>query len=66
MARLLLALGVNVRTYWEHLPPQVDIRPFPDAAWLRDRILVLPTHQGLPSEWVEWLARLLPTLSERT
>jgi perosamine synthetase len=61
----LLRRGVNVRTYWEHLPPAVDVDRFPDAAWLRDRILVLPVHQGLPSEGVEWLARLLPTLPER-
>ncbi len=62
----LLRRGVNVRTYWEQLPAAVDPKRFPDAAWLRDRILVLPTHQGLPSEGVEWLARLLPTLPERT
>jgi dTDP-4-amino-4,6-dideoxygalactose transaminase len=62
----LLGHGVNVRTYWEHLPPAVDLERFPDAAWLRDRILVLPVHQGLPSQSVEWLARLLPTLPERT
>jgi dTDP-4-amino-4,6-dideoxygalactose transaminase len=62
----LLKLGVNVRTYWEQLPSAVDIGRFPDAAWLRDRILVLPVHQGLPSGGVEWLARLLPTLPERT
>jgi dTDP-4-amino-4,6-dideoxygalactose transaminase len=62
----LLRHGVNVRTYWEQLPPAVDPARFPDAAWLRDRILVLPVHQGLPSHGVEWLARLLPSLSERT
>lgn len=62
----LLRRGVNVRTYWEQLPPAVDPDRYPDAAWLRDRILVLPTHQGLPSDGVEWLARLLPSLSERT
>jgi len=62
----LLRRGVNVRTYWEQLPPAVDPAHFPDAAWLRDRILVLPVHQGLPSDGVEWLARLLPSLSERT
>lgn len=63
---LLLRRGVNVRTYWEQLPPSVDSRQFPDAAWLRDRVLVLPVHQGLPSDGVEWLARLLPTLKRRT
>jgi dTDP-4-amino-4,6-dideoxygalactose transaminase len=62
----LLRHGVNVRTYWEQLPPAVDVERFPDAAWLRDRILILPVHQGLSDEAVEWLARLLPTLSERT
>ena len=62
----LLRHGVNVRTYWERLPSAVDIDRFPDAAWLRDRILVLPVHQRLPSGGVEWLARLLPTLPERT
>jgi hypothetical protein len=62
----LLRHGVNVRTYWEQLPSAVDTDRFPDAAWLRDRILVLPVHQGLPSGGVEWLARLLPTLPERT
>jgi perosamine synthetase len=61
----LLQLGVNVRTYWEHLPPSVDLEQFPDAAWLRDRILVLPVHQGLSTRGVEWLARLLLMLPER-
>jgi dTDP-4-amino-4,6-dideoxygalactose transaminase len=59
----LLQHGVNVRTYWEQLPPGVDTARFPDAGWLRDRILVLPVHQGLPSDGIEWLARLLPSLS---
>jgi perosamine synthetase len=62
----LLGRGVNVRTYWEHLPPTVDTIRFPDAAWLRDRILVLPTHQGLTNDHVEWLARLLQTLGRRS
>jgi len=61
----LLQLGVNVRTYWEHLPASVDLEQNPDAAWLRDRILVLPVHQGLSTRSVEWLARLLPMLPER-
>lgn len=59
----LLQRGVNVRTYWEHLPPSVNLEQFPDAAWLRDRILVLPVHQGLPPAGVEWLARLLQKLA---
>lgn len=58
----LLAAGVNVRTYWEQLPPDVDLARFPDAAWLSDRILVLPTHQGLPSDAIERLARTLQRL----
>ena len=62
----LLNRGVNVRTYWEHLPPAVDPERFPEAAWLRDRILVLPVHQGLTNEGVEWLARLLLTLGKLT
>jgi dTDP-4-amino-4,6-dideoxygalactose transaminase len=58
----LLAEGVNVRTYWEHLPPAVDLDRFPDAAWLSHRILVLPTHQGLSNGAVERLARTLHRL----
>jgi perosamine synthetase len=61
----LLGLGVNVRTYWEQLPPQVDLERFPDACWLSDRMLVLPTHQGVQSGGIEWLARLLPRLNLR-
>ncbi len=61
----LLSIGVNVRTYWEHLPSIVATDRFPDAAWLRDRILVLPVHQGLRSSQVAWLAETLPTLSRR-
>ena len=61
----LLASGVNVRTYWEQLPTQVDPERFPDAAWLRDHILVLPVHQGLRSEQIDWLARRLPALGAR-
>ena len=63
---VLLTRGVNVRTYWEQLPAAVDLERFPEAEWLRDRILVLPVHQGLTNEGVEWLARLLPTLGKRT
>jgi len=58
----LLEHGINVRTYWEHLPPSVDLAQFPDAAWLSDRILVLPTHQALPSGASSWLARTLQRL----
>ncbi len=61
----LLTRGVNVRTYWEHLPPQVDLAEHRDAAWLRDRILILPVHQGLTDRQVDWLARLLTTLDRR-
>jgi hypothetical protein len=61
----LLSIGVNVRTYWEHLPSIVPTDRFPDAAWLRDRILVLPVHQGLRPSQVTWLAQMLPTLSLR-
>ncbi len=61
----LLSQGINVRTYWEQLPAEVDTARFPDAAWLRDRILILPVHQGLEPAHVEWLERLLPTLSLR-
>ena len=59
---VLLASGVNVRTYWEQLPVGVDLAHFPEAVWLRDRILVLPVHQGLRSGQVDWLARRLPAL----
>jgi dTDP-4-amino-4,6-dideoxygalactose transaminase len=58
----LLAQGVNVRTYWEQLPSGVDLARFPNAAWLSDRILVLPVHQGLPVGAVTWLARTLQRL----
>lgn len=61
----LLAAGVNVRTYWDELPAQVDRSRFPDAAWLRNRILVLPVHQGLRFEQIDWLARRLATLDAR-
>ena len=61
----LLANGVNVRTYWEQLPAEVDPERFPDAAWLRDRILVLPVHQGLRSDQVDWLARRLLALGAK-
>ena len=33
LARRSLRRGVNVRTYWEQLPPAVDSDRFPDAAW---------------------------------
>ena len=61
----LLARGVNVRTYWEHLPAAVDLDRHGDAAWLRDRILILPVHQGLSSRQVSWLAHELTTLDRR-
>jgi perosamine synthetase len=61
----LLGLGVNVRTYWEHLPAEVDPVRFPEAAWLRDRILVLPVHQRLDPRRVDWLARQLRALDVR-
>ena len=61
----LLARGVNVRTYWEQLPAAVDLDQHRDAAWLRDRILILPVHQGLTDRQVAWLARVLTTLDRR-
>jgi perosamine synthetase len=61
----LLGLGVNVRTYWEHLPREVDSACFPEAAWLRDRILVLPVHQRLDTRCVDWLARQLRVFDAR-
>ncbi len=45
--RKLYRAGVALRTYWDVLPPEVDRRAFPDAAYLSDRILVLPVHQSL-------------------
>jgi hypothetical protein len=62
---LLLARGVNVRTYWDQLPPQVDLDRFSDAAWLSDRILVLPTHQAVPFGAMKWLGRQLLRLGRR-
>jgi perosamine synthetase len=62
----LLAGGVNVRTYWEHLPPIVDLERFPDARWVRDRILVLPVHQGLSPGGIDWLAAKLSAGSRRS
>jgi len=63
---VLLARGVNVRTYWEHLPAVVDPDRFLDAAWLRDRILILPIHQGLHGRQVGRIARLLASLETRS
>jgi dTDP-4-amino-4,6-dideoxygalactose transaminase len=62
---LLLSRGVNVRTYWEQLPGEVDTGRFPHAAWLRDRILVLPVHQGLSTSQVEWLAEELSAVGRQ-
>jgi dTDP-4-amino-4,6-dideoxygalactose transaminase len=61
----LLAHGVNVRTYWEHLPVEVGADRFEAAAWLRDRILVLPVHQGLRSDQVDWLAKKLSAIGDQ-
>ncbi|MFN8522559.1 MAG: DegT/DnrJ/EryC1/StrS family aminotransferase [Chloroflexota bacterium] len=61
----LLRRGINVRTYWEELPPQVEQERFADAAWVRDRILVLPTHQALSGPQVDWMVRQLQAMDAR-
>lgn len=43
----LLRQGINVRVYWEHLPPGVDGRTFAEAQFLSDHMLVLPVHPGV-------------------
>ena len=60
---LLLDAGIAVD--WQefagqHEIPQQVLQKL--AAWLRDRILVLPTHQALPSGAIAWLARTLQRL----
>jgi perosamine synthetase len=62
---LLLRNGVNVRTYWEELPAEVDRQRFPDAAWVSDSMLVLPVHQELRSGQIAWLAQRLRALGAR-
>lgn len=61
----LLRDGINVRTYWEELPAEVDRRRFPNAARLSDSMLVLPVHQELRSRQIDWLARRLRALDAR-
>ena len=57
--RKLYRAGVALRTYWDVLPPEVDRRSFPDAAYLSDRILVLPVHQSLTQRHLDRVLQAL-------
>lgn len=46
---MLYRRGIAMRTYWDVLPYEIDKDSFPEAIYLRDRILVLPVHQSLNS-----------------
>lgn len=44
---MLYRAGIALRTYWDVLPHEIDKDSFPEATYMRDRILVLPVHQSL-------------------
>lgn len=59
LRRRLLRHGVAVRTYWDVLPKSIDPSRFPESAKLRDRILVLPSHQSLRKTHLDTVLEIL-------
>jgi perosamine synthetase len=47
--------GIALRTFWDRLPVQIDTQRFPDADYLRERIAVLPVHQTLSTNHLDYV-----------
>ena len=55
MRRALARRGIGVRMFWDELPGELPVQDFPDSAYLRDRILVLPIHQDMEDRHLDCL-----------
>jgi perosamine synthetase len=49
--------GLNVRTYWDVLPPEVN--GFKNAAGISKQILCLPIHEGLSKKQITKMAKII-------
>ena len=61
LQRRLYRQGFVLPAMWEDLPAAVPLDRYPDAARLRDSILVLPVHQDLETEHID---RMIAALAQ--
>lgn len=62
LRRDLARRGIGVRMFWDRLPEQITTEEFPDSAYLRDRILVLPIHQDINEYKLKYMRETLRML----
>jgi dTDP-4-amino-4,6-dideoxygalactose transaminase len=54
--RRLNAAGVVVSCWWEGYHRAIDWSEFPEARMLKDRLILLPVHQGLGRQHMQYIA----------
>ncbi|MDI6759289.1 MAG: GNAT family N-acetyltransferase [Candidatus Brocadiaceae bacterium] len=57
----LLRKGINLRTFWDVLPEEVYSSGYPEARKLSEHILILPTHQSLKEEHLDYVIKQFTT-----
>jgi len=59
----LNAAGVSVSCWWEGYHRGIDWSEFPEARMLKDRLILLPVHQGLNTHHMQSVAEAVRTVS---
>jgi len=61
--RRLNAAGIVVSCWWEGYHRGIDWGDFPEARMLKDRLILLPVHQGLGSEHMQFIAETVRAIA---
>jgi dTDP-4-amino-4,6-dideoxygalactose transaminase len=59
----LNAAGISVSRWWEGYHRGLDWSEFPEARELKDRLLLLPVHQGLTTRYMEYAGDVIHSLA---
>lgn len=61
----LISRGIAAIPWWAGYHRSLDWSPFPEAAYLKDHLVVLPIHQDLGARHIEYIAECVRRLSTR-
>jgi dTDP-4-amino-4,6-dideoxygalactose transaminase len=56
---ILNQLGIDARAWWKGYHPELSWKDFPDACYLKDKLLALPIHQDIAAADVEYIVNTL-------